>query len=838
MPKLIIDNREIEVPKGTKVIEAAERLGIIIPRFCYHPALGSLGACRLCAVHFLEGPVKGIEMSCLEQARDGMVVSTTDARAVDFRRQVIEWLMMNHPHDCPVCDEGGHCLLQDLTVAGGHGLRRFLGKKRTYTDQDLGVFVQHEMNRCIHCFRCRRFYQEFAGYRDFGALQIAGRTYFGRLVSGPLESPFSGNLIDLCPTGVLTDKPSRYKGRRWDYERSPSICIHCSLGCRVISSSRYREVVRIEAGFSNTVNGYFICDRGRYGFDYVNHPERSRMARIGKNEVLLDQAIRNAAERLSQITQQFGKEAVACHGTGRSSLETLGMLKVLSRRQGWPEPGYLSEPSGKGVVKKVLSRLDGRVAVSLREVEQADTILVVGCDPVNEAPMLAMAIRQAFRKGAAVTVIDPRPVFLPFRFEHLPMTPGGLDACLAVLIKGTASPVAVRTMGGEALSYYETLPEAYSSDSETNNRLAETTRRLKQSLRPIIVCGTDVVRETTPALAADLVLFLQAMGQQAGLFYVLEEANAFGAALLSSSENSFSKTVANIERGAVAGLVLVETDPFWFFPDRPRLEQALSKLDFLLVMDYLPSPAVGRSDIFLPTQTLFEAGGIYVNQEGRAQLANPVYRGGIPVEQISGGVHPPRRFGNHIPGGESRPAWRMLSDLGRLLSPGENFPIDSLWTELARGNPVFSLLQTLKDSSDEIRLIPDRIEEEYFSLSKARGWWKNQVPLDFFELHLVDQTFGTEELSAYSRPARGAAGRPCLTMSFETGSRLGLQTKDRVILTFKGGPLEVEVDLSDPMPAGIMILPRHEALTWQKMTAIPEAVSLDRIKKVDQPEVA
>ncbi len=173
MPKLKVDGLEIEVPKGMKVIEAAARLGIIIPRFCYHSGLGSVGACRMCAVKFLEGPVKGIQMSCMVDCQDGMVVSTTDEEAVDFRKHVIEWLMMNHPHDCPVCDEGGHCLLQDMTVAGGHGLRRYLGKKRTYYDQNLGVFVQHEMNRCIHCWRCRRFYQEFAGYRDLGAMQIA-----------------------------------------------------------------------------------------------------------------------------------------------------------------------------------------------------------------------------------------------------------------------------------------------------------------------------------------------------------------------------------------------------------------------------------------------------------------------------------------------------------------------------------------------------------------------------------------------------------------------------------------------------------------------------------------
>ncbi|MBE0617756.1 MAG: (2Fe-2S)-binding protein, partial [Proteobacteria bacterium] len=223
MPKLIIDEREILVPEGTKVIEAAERLGITVPRFCYHEALGSVGACRLCAVKFLEGPVKGIQMSCMTDARDGMVVSTTHPDAVAFRRSVIEWLMLNHPHDCPVCDEGGHCLLQDMTVAGGHGIRRYQGTKRTYCDQDLGPFVQHEMNRCIHCWRCRRFYQDHAGYLDLGALQIGSRTYFGRFREGALESPFSGNLIDLCPTGVFTDRPARFKGRRWDFQRAPSI---------------------------------------------------------------------------------------------------------------------------------------------------------------------------------------------------------------------------------------------------------------------------------------------------------------------------------------------------------------------------------------------------------------------------------------------------------------------------------------------------------------------------------------------------------------------------------------------------------------------------------------
>src|SRR3989304_3783302 len=232
-----------------------------------------------------------------------MVVSTTDEEAVDFRRHVIEWLMMNHPHDCPVCDEGGHCLLQDMTVSGGHGIRRYLGKKWTYRDQYLGPLVQHEMNRCIHCWRCRRFYQVVAGYRDLGAMQIGFRTYFGRYKDGPLESPFSGNLIDLCPTGVYTDKPSRYKGRRWDYQRSPSLCIHCSLGCHLIASARYREIVRLEARRSESVNGYFICDRGRYGFDYTNLPDGPSTAWIRLDQGSWRSASCFASEKLLQISQ-------------------------------------------------------------------------------------------------------------------------------------------------------------------------------------------------------------------------------------------------------------------------------------------------------------------------------------------------------------------------------------------------------------------------------------------------------------------------------------------------------------------------------------------------------
>ena len=206
MVTLTIDNQTITVPAGTSVLDAAEKLGIVVPHFCYHKALGAVGACRLCAVHIETEQGRGVQMSCLVEAAEGMVVNTLDPTAVELRQHVIEWLMTNHPHDCPVCDEGGECQLQDMTIAGGHGIRNYRGNKRTYVNQDLGPFIEQEMNRCIQCYRCVRTYRDYFGGDDFGVMGSRNRVFFGRFQPGRLQSPFSGNLVDVCPTGVFTDK--------------------------------------------------------------------------------------------------------------------------------------------------------------------------------------------------------------------------------------------------------------------------------------------------------------------------------------------------------------------------------------------------------------------------------------------------------------------------------------------------------------------------------------------------------------------------------------------------------------------------------------------------------
>ena len=871
MPKLIIDGHEIEAPKGMKVIEAAERLGIMIPRFCYHPALGAVGACRVCAVK-CEGPLKGIQMSCMTEVRDGLVVSTTDAEAVDFRRQVIEWLMMNHPHDCPVCDEGGHCLLQTLTIAGGHGIRRYQGKKRTFRDQDLGAFVQHEMNRCIHCYRCWRFYQGFSGYRDFGCMQIAQHTYFGRFQDGALENPFSGNLIDLCPTGVYTDKPTRFTGRRWDFERNPSLCLHCSLGCNTVASARYREIVRQEGRFHKGVNGFFICDRGRYGFFYESNPDRPRHARIGKKEAPRGEALQMAADALTRIGRSHGPGSIACLGSTRSSLENLAMLKLFCRLQEGAGPAFFETPSLARKVQKAVSRLDERIAVSMREIEGADFILSVGADPINEAPMLALAMRQAFKNGAGVAphfplpiaptfikeipvvVMDPRPVFLPLQCHHLPVKPREFDPLLSVLIKRTISRSDAEGVGSEAREFYDALPSEYPFTGPLRDQLSVVEQKLRESRKPVIVCGTDIIGESTIDLTADFALLLKAAKGFAGLFFLMPCANTFGAALLSSSSSSLEAIIEGMEKGEVKALVVVENDPFWHFPDGERLSKALGKLDLLLVLDYLPSRISAQAHILFPTVPLFETRTSFVNQEGRVQFAEPVHIGGLPVTQAGKGSHPPRVYGSGIPGGESRPAWVILAELsesmaaaGRKISPQLTSvrSIEDLWKWMAQENPVFGKVRApygQDELLEGVRLIPDRSQGNPFvfqaPLSSPRG--ERMAPPssreagggNFLELLVVDWTFGTEELASYSRFIQQVEKSPSIFMQAQDASLLGLQDKDKVKIFHEAAEIEAELTVAQNMAPGIMILPRHRKLNWQVFKEIPAKISVDRIKKV------
>jgi NADH-quinone oxidoreductase subunit G len=503
MPRLTIDNIEIDVPAGTNVLEAAKQAGIWIPHFCYHPALGSVGACRLCAVKFTEGPVKGLQMSCMLPAQDGMVVSTSDPEALRMRQLVIEWLMTNHPHDCPVCDAGGECLLQDYTVAGGHGMRRFQGKKRTFINQDLGPHIQHEMNRCIECYRCARYYQEFAGGDDLGAMGSASRVYFGRFREGKLDSPFSGNLLDICPTGVYTDKAARFRARYWDYEMAPSVCPWCSLGCNTIPAARYRELLKTMARRNDQVNGWFMCDRGRFANAPVNDPQRPRTPRLEGGDASWDEAINFLVARIGELNKSHGEGSIALVGSPRLALEGASLLAQLAGLCGAGFLCYFNEQDEAERTNAAVSQMNMENSASMADVQASDCIAVLNCDLLEEGPMMALAVRQAWRKGARVYLVGDSPSEW------------------------------TKTISVEA-SHLSTLSAVPFSEFK----------------RAVVVCGT--LRNTPEQIES-------AARTGAKTAYILSGPNSCGAALLAKEHKTTSLTAA-LASGKVKGVLAFEAD--------------------------------------------------------------------------------------------------------------------------------------------------------------------------------------------------------------------------------------------------------------------------------------
>jgi len=330
MTRIFVDKKPYEINPKQNLLEACLGHGLDLPYFCWHPALGSVGACRQCAVKVYrdEKDTRGrIMMACMTVPTPDMIVSIEDPEVRDFRAGIIEGLMMSHPHDCPVCDEGGQCHLQDMTVMSGHNYRHYEFEKRTFRNQYLGPLLNHEMNRCIQCYRCTRFYNEYAGGEDFGPLKLRNLVYFGRTEDGVLENEFSGNLDEVCPTGVFTDKTAKqHYTRKWDLTFAPSVCPHCALGCNISPAERYGTLRRVVNRYNGEINGYFLCDRGRFGYEYVNSSQRIRAARARSDGKLAEIPKADALDRFSSLAAEGKMIGI---GSPRASLEANFVLRTL-----------------------------------------------------------------------------------------------------------------------------------------------------------------------------------------------------------------------------------------------------------------------------------------------------------------------------------------------------------------------------------------------------------------------------------------------------------------------------------------------------------------------------
>ncbi|HYA31954.1 MAG TPA: NADH-quinone oxidoreductase subunit NuoG, partial [Thermodesulfovibrionales bacterium] len=589
-----------------------------------------------------------IVMSCMTPVADGIRISIDDPEVKNFRASVIEWLMLNHPHDCPVCDEGGECHLQDMTVMTGHVYRRSRFKKRTHRNQYLGQFVNHEMNRCIQCYRCIRFYCGYAGGRDFNVFGAHDHVYFGRHQNGVLENEFSGNLVEICPTGVFTDKTlKKHFTRKWDLQTAPSVCVHCGLGCNTIAGERYGKLRRILNRYNGEVNGYFLCDRGRFGYEFVNSGERIRTPLI-KDSVkgtLEPVSGEKAIEHLSNILF-FGAKVIGI-GSPRASLEANFLLKTMVGEErffcGTSEQEHQYVSDAMEISRKGPTRM-----ASLKEAASADAVFILGEDLVNVAPMLGLAVRQSVKqkpmemvRRLGIPQWDDSSVRDVIQHEGGPLfiaTP--CSTKLDDIATGTycAPPEELARLGfAVAHAIDMDAPEVSELDGKQTLLVEDIAAKLRSAKRPLIISGMSCGSHILLHAAANVAWALCRKGLDANISITMSECNSLGLGLISGRK--ISEAFDMVMNGKADTVIILENDLYWR-EENARVDRFLQKCAHVIVIDHIFNKTVEKAEVVLPAGTFAESDGTLVNSEGRSQ----------------------RFFKVFLPEGEIRESWRWLRD--------------------------------------------------------------------------------------------------------------------------------------------------------------------------------
>jgi len=670
VPTIYIHNQPYTVEgEGRNLLEVCLSLGFNVPYFCWHPAMHSVGACRQCAVTLFrdEQDTRGrIVMSCMTPATEGARISLDDPEVVAFRASIIEWLMVNHPHDCPVCDEGGECHLQDMTVMTGHVHRRYRFTKRTHRNQDLGPFVNHEMNRCIQCYRCVRFYRDVAGGRDFQVLGWHDGVYFGRHEDGVLQSEFSGNLVEVCPTGVFTDKTLKaHYTRQWDLQTAPSVCVHCGLGCNTIPGERYGSLRRIRARFNSEVNGYFLCDRGRYGYEFVNDQRRLRRPLLREESGALQPASREAA--LGRAAGLLRQGQVIGIGSPRASLEANFALRELVGADRFHHGMSAGEARLVGAMLAILREGPTRSA-SLKDVASADAVFILGEDVTNVAPMLALAVRQATwqqpreaaRKLGIFACDDAalREVVQQDRGPLFIATPDQTKLDAEARASFRAAPADLARLGfAVAHALDPAAPAVPDFPEETQALAARIAEALRASTRAVVISGLSCGTEAVLQAAANVAWALTRTGHDARLCFTVPECNSLGVAMLGGGD--LESALQAVREGAADTVVVLENDLY----RRASGEALLRGARHVVVLDHLANATTTHAEVVLPAATFAECTGTLVNSEGRGQ----------------------RFFQVFVPEGDIQASWRWL----RELSGAGHSSLDDVIAALAEACPAF-----------------------------------------------------------------------------------------------------------------------------------------------------
>ncbi|CAL4320012.1 NADH-quinone oxidoreductase subunit G [Buchnera aphidicola (Eriosoma lanigerum)] len=636
---IIIDGEKYNIKKDVhnldNLLSVFLSLGFDVPYFCWHPALGSVGSCRQCAVklyHDIHDTKGRLVMSCMTAVQDGLIVSIHDKESIFFRKSIIELLMINHPHDCPICEEGGSCHLQDMTVISGHTNRRYRFVKRTHLNQNIGPFMAHNMNRCISCYRCVRYYKDYADGTDFGVYGISSNLYFGRMKSGNLENQFSGNLIEICPTGVFTDKThfGNYT-RKWDLQYAPSICQHCSIGCNISAGERYGTIRKIENRYNKKINHYFLCDRGRFSYGHSNIKDRPNSIRLKKKIINIQSDISKniVLKHVSDMINQSDK--VIGIGSVRASIESNYALQNLVGVKNFSNGMIEIENQCIQLMLSILKN-GGIYTPSLAEIEDYDCIIVFGEDLTQTSPRAALAIRQAIKQYAVKLSISKgidkwnrlgilnveNNIKYPLVITNIDCTE--LDN---VSVYRYIAPVVNQARLGFAIAHELDCysPVVDQLDHNLIKLVKNITNLLLNSKKPLIISGSHSGNVSLIQASFNIAKSLKKRGLEVGLALFPSSVNSFGVGLLSNL--SINQLLNSLVKDQKNTIIILEHDLYRTLL-RYQVDLIL-KYSNCIIIDHQNTKIFQKGHISLPSSNLFESSGTVINYELRPQRFFQVY---------------------------------------------------------------------------------------------------------------------------------------------------------------------------------------------------------------------
>jgi len=629
MVEIEIDGKKVEVPPGSMVMDAANKLGTYIPHFCYHKKLSIAANCRMCLVEVEKAP-KPLP-ACATPVSAGMIVRSNSDKAVQAQKSVMEFLLINHPLDCPICDQGGECQLQDLAVGYGKSNSRYEEEKRVVVPKDAGPLISmQEMTRCIHCTRCVRFGQEVAGVMELGMLGRGEHAEITSFVGKTVDSEVSGNMIDLCPVGALTSKPFRYSARTWELSRRKSVSPHDSLGTNLIVQVKGGKVMRVLPLENDAINECWISDKDRFSYEALDNDSRLTKPMLKQGGVWAETdwqtALEYVAHGLRNIKHEHGAESIAAIATGQSTVEELHLLQKAMRGIGSENVDFRLRQSDFA--------LDGAVTpwlgMPIAELSTVKRALVVGSFLRKDHPLVATRLRAAVKGGAKLSILHASDdeLLIPTA-NKLIASPSDWLAALSEIVSAIAGAKGVAAPSG-----FEKIEAG-----EAAKAIAASLNTGDESIPAVVLLGNSVAHHPQ---AAALHAAAQWIAEQTGakFGYLTEAANTVGGYLVGAT----SKNAAKLFSEPKKAYVLLNAEPELDAANPQQARAALDSAEMVVVMSAFQH-GFDYADVLLPISPFSETSGTFVNCEGRAQSFN----------------------GTVKPAGDTRPAWKVLRVLGNLL---------------------------------------------------------------------------------------------------------------------------------------------------------------------------